>query len=73
MWEWRKLVEQGDMERARKNGSIIMYDRSSNPIAKWNFKKAWPSKISGPTPKDDSNGFGFEEVTLVHEFVERER
>jgi phage tail-like protein len=73
MWEWRKLVEQGDMERARKNGSIIMFDRSSNPIAKWNFENAWPSKITGASQKADSNEFGVEEVTLVTESVDRVR
>src|SRR6185503_14200267 len=26
MWKWRKLVEDGDVEKARANGSITMYD-----------------------------------------------
>jgi phage tail-like protein len=74
MWVWRKLVEQGDMERARKNASIIMYDNSSTPIAKWNLKKAWPSKITVNSLDNGSNAFGFEEVTtLVTESVERVR
>src|ERR1044071_9704169 len=25
MWQWRKQVERGEIERARKNGSIVMF------------------------------------------------
>jgi phage tail-like protein len=71
LWEWRKQVEDGQVAGARKNGSIIMYDRELKEAARWNFVNAWPSKISGPTPKADSNEIGIEELTIVHEFIER--
>jgi phage tail-like protein len=71
MWKWRKQVEDGDVNGARMNGSIVMYDQSLTEKARWNFNNAWPSKISGPTPKADSNEIGVEELTLVHEFIER--
>ena len=71
LWEWRKQVEEGKVAGARKNGSIIMYDRELKEAARWNFVNAWPSKISGPTPKADSNEIGIEELTIVHEFIER--
>src|SRR5690554_2741399 len=28
MWEWRKKVELGDIQGARKNGSIMMFNQS---------------------------------------------
>ena len=71
LWEWRKQVEEGKVAGARKNGSIIMYDRELKEAARWNFVNAWPSKLSGPTPKADSNEIGIEELTIVHEFIER--
>lgn len=71
LWEWRKQVEDGQVAGARKNGSIIMYDRELKEAARWNFVNAWPSKISGPTPKADSNEIGIEELTIVHEFIQR--
>ncbi len=71
MWEWRKQVEEGDVEGARMNGSIVMYDQTLTEKARWNFNQAWPSKISGPTPKADSNEIGIEEMTLVHEYITR--
>lgn len=71
LWDWRKQVEDGDIKGARTNGSIIMYDQEGKEQARWNFLSAWPSKISGPTPKSDSNEIGVEELTLVHEYIER--
>ena len=71
LWKWRKLVEDGDVKGARKNGSIIMFDQSLKPVAQWDFKNAWPSKITGPAPKSDSNELQVEEITIVHEYITR--
>ena len=73
MWKWRKQVEDGDVKGARMNGSIVMYDQSLKEMARWNFLSGWPSKISGPTPKADSNEIGIEELTIVHEYIKREK
>jgi phage tail-like protein len=71
IWKWRKLVEDGMVKEARKNGSITMLDREYKPAAKWDFTAAWPSKVSGPTPKADSNEIGVEEMTIVFETYKR--
>ncbi len=71
MYEWRKLVEEGKMKEARKNCSIIMFDRNYTPAARWDFVNAWPSKVTGPDVKADSNDFGVEECVLVHEGMTR--
>lgn len=71
MWDWRKMVEDGDIVGARKNGSIIMYDEALTPIAQWDFVNAWPSKVTGPSLQSDSNAFGVEELTIVHEGIKR--
>jgi phage tail-like protein len=71
VWDWRDKVVNGDTEGARKNGSIIMFDRSNKPIARWDFVRGWPSKVTGPTFKADSNEFGIEEMVLVHEGIKR--
>jgi phage tail-like protein len=73
LWKWRKMIEDGDVKGARKNGSIIMFDQSLKPIAQWDFKNAWPSKISGPTPKSDGNDLQVEEMTIVHEYIIRSK
>src|SRR5258708_7146400 len=52
-WDWRKMVEDGKVSQARKNGSILMYDQELTEVARWNFVAGWPSKISGPSVKSD--------------------
>ena len=71
IWEWRKMVEDGDIQGARKNGSVTMLDQNLTAVARWDFFNAWPSKCTGPQPKSDSNEIGIEELTLVHEYIER--
>lgn len=71
VWDWRELVEKGQMDQARKQCSIIMFDRNYEEVARWNFEQAWPSKVTGPSVKSDSNEIGVEEITLVHEGMDR--
>lgn len=71
VWEWRKVIEEGKMKDGRKNCSIKMYDRDFKLAARWDFVNAWPSKVTGPSVKADSNEFGVEEVVLVHEGMKR--
>jgi phage tail-like protein len=70
-WQWRKQVEDGNISGARANGSIIMMDQALKPVAQWDFTNGWPSKVSGPTVQSDSNAFGVEEMTIVHEGIVR--
>jgi phage tail-like protein len=71
MWNWRKMVEDGDITGARKNGSIMMMNQSLEIIAQWDFVNGWPSKVTGPQLQSDSNAFGVEEMTIVHEGITR--
>ncbi len=71
MWEWRKLVEEGKIDDARKNGSIVMFNQEASEIARWNFVNAWPSKISGPAANAGNNEVGIEELEITHEGYER--
>jgi phage tail-like protein len=71
IWDWRSEVESGHLEQARRNGSIIMYDQTGQEVARWNFEKGWPSKVTGPQPKADSGDIGLEELTIVHEYIKR--
>lgn len=71
LWEWRAKVEKGTMKDARKNGSIVMYDRNYEETARWNFENGWPSKVSGPELDSSGGDVGIEEVTISHEGLER--
>jgi phage tail-like protein len=71
IWKWRKEVENGNVDSARRDGSIVMFDQQLNEVARWNFLRAWPVKVTGPQPKSDSNEIGVEELTIAHEYIER--
>jgi phage tail-like protein len=72
-WQWRKLVEQGEVDAARGNGSIVMMDQKGVEVARWNFLRAWPTKISGPSLNSSTNEVGVEELEIAHEGLERVR
>jgi phage tail-like protein len=71
MWKWRKLVEEGKIKDARKNGSIVMFSSQGQEIARWNFVNAWPSKLTGPTANATNNEVAIEEMEITHEGYER--
>lgn len=71
VWNWRKQVEDGDVEAARRDGSIVMFDQNLKEVARWNFERAWPVKVSGPSPKSDSKEISIEELTICHEYIRR--
>ena len=71
MWKWRKMVEDGKVTEARKNGSIVLFSHAGVEIARWNFVNAWPSKINGPSVNATSNEVAIEELELAHEGYER--
>lgn len=73
IWDWRGEVEEGDMNAARKNGSITMYNLKGAEAARWNFVNGWPQKVTGPNLKADSNEYGVEELVIVHEGIKREK
>jgi phage tail-like protein len=71
LWKWRKLVEQGKVTEARKNGSITMYSADGKEMARWNFVNAWPSKLVGPSTNATNNEVAIEELEITHEGYER--
>lgn len=71
MWDWRKQVEEGKVEQARKNGSIVMYNQLNEAIARWDFVEAWPNKLTGPSANATNNEVGIEELEITHEGYKR--
>jgi phage tail-like protein len=71
IWEWRQQVVEGKIDEARTNCSIIAYNQANEEIARWNLENAWPSKVVGPDMDSGSTTYMMEDVTIVHEGVER--
>ena len=72
LWKWRVMVEEGKIDEARKNGSIVMYNMAGVEIARWSFTNGWPSKLTGPSLTSDSDDVAIEELTIVHEGLTRD-
>ncbi len=71
LWDWRKQVIDGDVDGARKNGSIVAYDSQDNEVARWDFKAGWPSKWKGADFDATTNDIATESVTITHEGLAR--
>lgn len=71
LWEWHKQALDGDLEAARRNGSIVIKDPKLEEVARWNFVAGWPSKWSGSDFDANSNDVATETVTISHEGLTR--
>jgi phage tail-like protein len=71
IWAWRQEIINGGVDAGRQNGSVVAYNQELVEVARWNFERAWPSKVTGPTPKSDSSEVGMEELVITHEYIER--
>ena len=65
LWRWHQGVIEGKFER--KNGTIYLLDKTHVPVTWWNFKKAFPSKWTGPELRATSNDVAIESVELIHQ------
>jgi phage tail-like protein len=71
LYDWHKMVRDGNIEGARKSGSIFLMDQAHTEIARWNFEACWPSKVVLPSLSADAAAAIVEEVTLTVEYIER--
>ncbi len=71
LWDWRRQVEQGEIDDARRNGSIVLFDSTAKEVARWNFFDGWPSKWKGADLNAGENNVAVEEITITHEGLER--
>lgn len=71
IWEWRKLVVQGKVSEARTNCSIVALSQDNQETARWNFVNAWPTKVTGPEMDSSGANYMVEEISIVHEGLER--
>ncbi len=67
LWAWIKTVQDGKIDDARKNGSVVLYDYAGTEKSRFNFLNAWPSKVSLGSLQAGGNDVLVEEVTITHE------
>ena len=71
LYNWRQEVVNGKVTSARKDGSLMFFDGEGNIVARFNFVKGWPSKYKGPDANSENTAVAVEEMTIVHEGIER--
>lgn len=71
LWEWRQQVEDGNVDDARRNGSIVIKDSTMSEVARWNFRDGWPSKYDGAELDAGGSEIATEKLTITHEGLTR--
>jgi phage tail-like protein len=71
LWKWRQMVIDGQIEKARVDGSIVGYDENGEERIRYNFKRGWPCKWSASGVNAQQNEPIIEEIEIAHEGLER--
>jgi phage tail-like protein len=67
-WNWILKAMNGEVQRTE--GSITLLDENKQAVMKWNFKRGWPAKWTGPGLNETSNEIAMETLEICHEGLE---
>ena len=68
LWDWYGQIAKGKNDR--RNGAIILMDEARKDVLRWEFVKAWPNKVEGPSLNAKNNEVSMESIELCHEGLE---
>jgi phage tail-like protein len=82
IWDWYYQVLYGDQSVLRKNGIVVLTDRSAPgnpgltelgrlPVAIWSFNNGLPEKLQGPNLNAKGNEIAIETLEITHEGLTR--
>ena len=71
LFEWRRMVEQGDVDSARRSIAVILLDEEGEPGGRWEFRNAWPRQYDAPDLDATGNEVAIESLEIAHEGMER--
>jgi phage tail-like protein len=71
LWKWHKQVIDGDIDSARRNGSIVAKNSKMEEVARWNFTNGWVAKWTGADFDAGANDVATEKVVITHERMEK--
>jgi len=67
-WNW--IVEGMNGLVRRTEGSVLLLDENRREVMRWNFKRGWPSKWTGPGLNAKNNEIAMETLEIAHEGLE---
>lgn len=71
LFEWRRLVEQGKVDEARRPIAVVLLDEEGEAGPRWEFRDAWPRRYTAPDLAADRSDVAIERLAIVHEGMER--
>ena len=71
LFEWRKQVENGQMQDARRNIAVVILDEEGENGPRWEFRLAWPVNYDAPDLNATANEVAIESIEIAHEGMER--
>ena len=69
-WTWMKTVQEGKIDQARKDGSIILFDYARGEVTRFNFFNGWPSHVEIGKLSAGADQVLLESVTITIERLE---
>jgi phage tail-like protein len=65
LWNWIQQAMDGKVQRTE--GSVVLLDENKQEVMRWNFKRGWPCKWTGPGLNAKNNEIGMETLEICHE------
>ncbi len=70
---WHREFSLNPAKAGRKTGSIVLLSDAAQPIARWDFREAWPVKWEGPELDASQGEAAIESIEIAHEGIQRKR
>ncbi len=70
LWAWYRNIANGVPDR--RDGTIVLMNEARADVLRWNFRSAWPNKVTGPALNATGNEVVVESVELCHEGLDIE-
>jgi phage tail-like protein len=65
LWNW--ILEAMSGKVRRTEGSIILMDEAGSEVMRWNVRRAWPTKFTGPGLNAANNEVAIQTLEVAHE------
>ncbi|MGH9722865.1 MAG: phage tail protein, partial [Bryobacteraceae bacterium] len=64
-WNW--ILEGMNGQVHRTDGSVLLLDENRQEVMRWNFKRGYPCKWTGPGLNAKNNEISMETLEICHE------
>lgn len=72
LYDWFEQTENGDVDEARKNITVILNDEENQAVVHWVFVEAWPLRYEPPLLDANTNEVAIETFEIAHEGMRRQ-